>query len=218
MENKKTYTITNAIEAIKAEDKKKFVESVDLDIVLNLKNNQLKESLKGTVTLPHSFGEGKRVVVLCDDNDAKVALKAGAKEAGLDELKEKIEGGWMDFDVLLATPSVMPKIVTLGKVLGPKGLMPSPKNDTIVTDVAAGVESFLGGKTAYKMESGQGVVRSKVGNVALDSDKLAENISALIKSVNNDAKKFNPNPIKQITMSKTMGAGFRLDINDIIAS
>jgi large subunit ribosomal protein L1 len=221
MENNKNtqaLKIEDAIAKLSEQKKTKFTSSVDVDVVLQLKDKQLKESIRGSVDLPNSFGDPKKVVVICDKSRVKEALAAGAVAAGLEDIQEKITKNEVDFDVVIATPDVMPKIVALGKVLGPKGLMPSPKNGTITDNIAAAVESFKGGKVNFKMEQGQGVIRGKIGDVSMSSDKIQENFVIFMKSVFNEAKKLTPNPFKKVILTTTMGSGIKVDVNDIMSA
>ncbi len=211
-------TVDEAVALIPEMKKTKFVSSVDLDIVLNLKEKQLKESIRGSVDLPNTFGADKKVVVLCDPSKADEALKAGAVAAGLDDVSEKLLNNEIEFDVIVATPDVMPKIVKLGKVLGPKGLIPNPKNGTISDNIKKAVESFKGGKINFKMEAGQGVIRGKVAQVDMKPEAIKENILAYLKAVLAEARKLSPQPLKKVILTTTMGGGIKLDVNDIIAN
>ncbi len=211
-----TKNLDTALDLLPKVNKGKFVGSVDLDVVLRLKENQKKESVKGSVVFPNQFGGDKKIIVLCEEKDVAKALKAGATMAGLDDVKKKLMDGFGDFDVLIATPAVMPKIVELGKVLGPKGLMPNPKNETITTDIEKTIGSFMSGKMSYKMESGQGVIRVRVGKTDMAKEQLEQNIVTMLKTIMNDTRKFNANPFKKVVLTSSMGAGIKVDTNDII--
>lgn len=210
-------TLEEAIKILPEVSTSKFVGTVDINVQINLKDKNKKDSVKGSVTFPNQFGGDKKVVVICDEKDAAKAKKAGAVEAGLDEVVEKIEKGQVEFDVVVATPSVMPKIVKLGKVLGPKGLMPNPKNGTITDDPATAVESFKAGKHNFKMEQGQGVIRSKVAKLDMKPEQLTDNITTFLKSVLTETRKYGVNPFKQVLLKPTMGPSIKVDTNDIIA-
>jgi len=209
-------SLDEAVKVLPSLSKSKFVGSVDIDIVLNLKEKQKKEVIRGNVTLPHSMGDAKKVIVLCEEKDENTALKAGADKVGLQSVVDELMKGYSDFDVVIATPAVMPQLVKLGKVLGPKGLMPNPKNGTITTDLAKAVESFKAGKINFKSTPDQGTIRLKVAKVDMKADEIKDNTLSLLKSVFNKTKKLSGNPFKKITLSPTMGAGVRLDINDIM--
>jgi len=209
-------TIDEAIKLLPEVSKSKFVGSVDIDIVLNLKEKQKKEVVRGSVTLPHSLGDEKKVIVLCEEKDEKSALEAGAIKAGLDSVVEELMNGFGDFDIVIATPSIMPKIVRLGKVLGPKGLMPNPKNGTITTEVGKTVESFRAGKMNFKSAQDQATIRLKIAKVDMKADFIKDNLIAVLKAVQSETKKLTGTPFKKVTLSPTMGSGLRLDISDIM--
>lgn len=215
---KNTKSLEEATEIVKQISISKFDGSVDIDIVLNLKDKDKKESIKGTVLFPHAFQSDINIVALCEENLIDAAKKAGAIDAGLDNVVKKLEESKLDFDLVLATPNVMGKIAKLGKVLGPKGLMPSPKNGTITNDLEKTIKEFKAGKTSYKSEQKQGVIRTKIGKVTMESTQIKENIQTIIKEVINDTKKFGANVIKKVTLSPTMGPGVKVDVNDIIAN
>jgi large subunit ribosomal protein L1 len=211
-------SIKEASEILPQVTTSKFVGSVDIDVVLNLKEKQKKESIRGSISLPHSLGESKTVVAICEEKDEKAAIAAGAVAAGLAQIVEKIEKGWSDFDVVVATPEVMPKIVKLGKILGPKGLMPNPRTGTVTTNIPETVQSYKAGKTDFKMIVGQTVIRNKVAKTNMSPTEIEENIIAYLKSVFNEVKRLNgSNPFKKVTVAPTMGPGVKVDINDIIA-
>jgi large subunit ribosomal protein L1 len=213
----KTYSLNEASEMLPKLSTSRFVGAINVDIVLNLKEKQKKESIRGSVTLPNSMGDDKKVVVICEEKDEKAALAAGADKAGSDKLVEEILNGYSDFDILIATPSQMPKMVKLGKVLGPKGLMPNPKNGTVTTDVEKTVQSFKAGKLNFKSTPDQGVIRMKVAKADMKPEQIKENVVVLLKEVFNESKKYASNPFKKIVISPTMGAGVKLDVNDIMA-
>ncbi len=208
--------LKDAVEFVKSSSKTKFVGSVNIDILLNLRDKQKKETIRGSVNLPNSMGDDKKVIVFCEEKDSKAALEAGATKAGVDDLIAEIEKGYTGFDVVIATPSVMPKIARIARVLGPKGLMPNPKNGTITNDIAKTVKSFKAGRLNFKAAQDQGVIRLKVAKVDMDTDKISENVIAVLKSVLTESKKLVSSPFKKITLSPTMGAGVKLDINDIM--
>lgn len=212
----RTYTIEEASKLLPEISTSKFTGSVDIDIVLNLKEKQKKEIIRGSVTLPYSMGDSKRVAVICDEKDEKAALEAGAEMAGLKVVDEILNGN-LNFEVLIATPTVMGQMVKIGKILGPKGLMPNPKNGTVTTDVAKAVQSFKAGRLNFKSVPDQGVIRLKVAKLDMPAENIKENITALLKVVFNESKKLSSNPFKRVTVSPTMGAGLKLDVNDIMA-
>lgn len=215
IDTNRTYTLEEAAKLLPELSLSKFVGSVDVDIVLNLKEKQKKESIRGSVTLPFSMGDEKKVVVICEEKDEKAALAAGANKAGL-SVVDDIANGKIDFDVVIATPSVMGQLVKIGKILGPKGLMPNPKNGTVTTDVDKAVKSFKAGRLNFKSVPDQGAIRLKVAKLDMPVENIQENIIALLKVVFAESKKLSSNPFKKVTVSPTMGAGLKLDVNDII--
>jgi len=211
----KTYSLEEAVKLLPEISTSKFAGSVDIDIVLNLKEKQKKEIVRGGVTLPFSMGDSKKVAVICEEKDEKMATEAGADMAGL-KVVDAILGGDMSFDVIIATPTMMGQIGKVAKILGPKGLMPNPKNGTVTMDVTKAVQSFKAGRLNFKSVPDQGAIRLKVAKVDMPSENIQENIVALLKAVHNEAKKLSSNPFKKVTLSPTMGAGLKLDVNDII--
>lgn len=213
---KKPYSLDEATKLV-TQSGTKFTASVDLDIVLNLKEKDKKEVVRGSITFPHSLGEEKKVVVICEEKDSKAALDAGADKAG-PELVDEIANGYSDFDIVIATPAMMPKMVKLGKALGPKGLMPNPKNGTVTTDVAKAVATFKAGKFNFKSAQDQPVIRVKIAKVNMQPEEIKANLVTTLKAVASEAKKFASTPFKKVTLKSTMGPGIKLDVNDIMQS
>lgn len=209
-------TLEDAIEFIKGSTTSKFVGSVNIDILLNLKDK--KEVLRGSVTFPHSLGDEKKVIVFADEKEAKIALAAGADKVGLDDLLKEVLDGFTDFDVVISTSSAMPKIVRAAKILGPKGLMPNPKNGTVVqsADLEKSVKSFKAGKINFKSIQDQGTIKLKIGKLDMPTQSIAENTIELFKSIIAEAKKGGMGLFKKITISPTMGASVKVEVNDII--
>ena len=170
----KNYTLREASSLVKEVNTTKFDASIDLHIRLGVDPKKADQAIRGTVTLPHGTGKTKRVLVLCTPDKEADARAAGADYVGLDEFVQKIEGGWVDVDVIVATPSVMPKIGKLGKILGPRNLMPNPKTGTVTNDVAAAVNEVKGGKIAFKVDKA-GIVHASIGRVSFTPEKIAEN-------------------------------------------
>jgi large subunit ribosomal protein L1 len=213
----KQYTVAQAAELLPKLSTSKFAGSVDIDVVLSLSEKQLKETVRGSVVFPHQFGKEVKVLVFAEEKDAKAALEAGADFAGLEDLMDKVEKGTLEFDVVIATPAVMPKIAKLGRVLGPKGLMPNPANQTVTPDVVKAIASYKAGKQDFKM-SEQGAIRGKVAKVDLAPEQIAANINAFLKSVYNEAKKLNGQPFRKITVSPTMGSPVKIDVTTVSES
>jgi large subunit ribosomal protein L1 len=209
-------SIDEAIKLLPEVSKSKFVGSVDVDVLLNLKEKQKKEVIRGSVSLPNSFGEDKKVIVFCEENLVKEALEAGATKAGMEELVKELEAGFNDFDIVVATPSAMPKLVKLGKILGPKGLMPNPKNGTISQEVGKAVSSFKSGRLNFKSIQDHGVIKMRIAKLDMTPEQIKENLLAFFKAVQVEVKKYAANPYKQVIIKPTMGTSLKIDVNDII--
>src|ERR1700709_2082132 len=207
----KMYSLKEASALVKEVNTTKFDSSVDLHIRLGVDPKKADQAIRGTVSLPHGTGKTKKVLVLCTPDKENDARGAGADYVGLDEFITKIEGGWTDVDVIVATPSVMPKIGRLGKVLGPRNLMPNPKTGTVTNDVAAAVNEVKGGKIAFKVDK-SGIVHASIGRVSFGPEKIAENsaelINAIIKLKPSTAKGIY---LKGVSMASTMSPGITLD-------
>jgi large subunit ribosomal protein L1 len=216
VDKNKYYTLKEASSLVKEVNTTKFDSSVDLHIRLGVDPKKADQSIRGTVNLPHGTGKTKRVLVLCTPDKEADAKAAGADYVGLDEFIQKIEGGWVDVDVIIATPSVMPKIGKLGKVLGPRNLMPNPKTGTVTNDVAAAVNEVKGGKIAFKVDKA-GIVHASIGRVSFSPEKLQENsqelINAIIKAKPATAK---GTYVKSVFMASSMSPGIALDAKAFI--
>lgn len=211
----KQYTLAEASALVKSINCTKFDSSVDMHIRLGVDPKKADQAIRGTVSLPHGTGKTKRVLVLCPPEKEAEAKAAGADFVGLDEYVAKIEGGWTDVDVIVATPSVMPKIGRLGKVLGPRNLMPNPKTGTVTNDVAAAVTEVKGGKIAFKIDK-TGIIHASIGRVSFDPKKIAENAQELI----NTLVRMKPATakgiyLKGISMAATMSPGMMIDTKSI---
>jgi len=211
VDKNKFYSLKEASALVKEVNTTKFDASVDLHVRLGVDPKKADQSIRGTVNLPHGTGKTKRALVLCTPDKEADARAAGADFVGLDEYIQKIEGGWVDVDVIIATPSVMPKIGRLGKVLGPRNLMPNPKTGTVTNDVAAAVNEVKGGKIAFKVDKA-GIIHASIGRVSFSSEKLTENsqelISAIIKAKPATAK---GTYVKSVFMASSMSPGIALD-------
>src|SRR5919107_5906462 len=185
VDKNKEYPLADAAALVKEVNLTKFDSSVDVHVRLGVDPKKADQQVRGTVTLPHGTGKTKRVLVLCTPDKENDARSAGADYVGLDEFITKIEGGWTDVDVIVATPSVMPRIGRLGKILGPRNLMPNPKTGTVTNDVAAAVNEVKGGKIAFKVDKA-GIIHASIGRVSFTPEKLADNanefVHALIKA------------------------------------
>ncbi|ULQ58150.1 50S ribosomal protein L1 [Flavihumibacter rivuli] len=216
VDSNKIYTLKEASSLVKEVNTTKFDASVDLHIRLGVDPKKADQAVRGTVTLPHGTGKTKRVLVLCTPDKENDAKAAGADHVGLDEFIQKIEGGWTDIDVIIATPAVMPKIGKLGKVLGPRNLMPNPKTGTVTNDVAAAVNEVKGGKIAFKVDKA-GIVHASIGRVSFGPEKIAENSQELINAI----LKLKPATakgtyLKGISMASTMSPGITVDTKSFI--
>jgi large subunit ribosomal protein L1 len=211
IDNNKTYTLAEASALVKSLNCTKFDSSVDVHIRLGVDPKKADQAIRGTVSLPHGTGKTKTVLVLCTPDKEAEAKAAGADYVGLDEYVTKIDGGWTDVDVIIATPSVMPKIGRLGKVLGPRNLMPNPKTGTVTNDVAAAVTDVKGGKIAFKVDKA-GIIHASIGRVSFEPTKIAENaqelINTLIRMKPATAKGIY---VKGVSMASTMSPGITVD-------
>src|SRR5438552_16995621 len=183
LEKNKAYSLKEASTLVKQVNTTKFDASVDLHVRLGVDPKKADQAIRGTVTLPHGTGKTKKVLVLCTPDKEADAKSAGADFVGLDEFIQKIEGGWVNVDVNIATPSVMPKIGKLGKILGPRNLMPNPKTGTVTNNVGDAVNEVKGGKIAFKVDK-SGIVHASIGRVSFTPDKIANNGHELINAIN----------------------------------
>jgi large subunit ribosomal protein L1 len=217
VDKNKLYSLKEASALVKEVNVTKFDSSVDLHVRLGVDPKKADQSIRGTVNLPHGTGRTKKVLVLCNPDKEADARAAGADYVGLDEYIQKIEGGWVDVDVIIATPSVMPKIGKLGKVLGPRNLMPNPKTGTVTNDVAAAVNEVKGGKIAFKVDKA-GIIHASIGRVSFTPEKLMENsqelISAIIRAKPATAK---GTYVKSVFMASSMSPGIALDAKAFLA-
>ncbi len=215
VERTKEYPIEDAVKLVKELAYAGFDESVDLAVNLNVDPRKSDQMVRGAVVLPHGTGKKVRVLVFAKGEKEKEALEAGADYVGAEDLVEKIQKGWLDFDKAVATPDVMPLVGKLGRILGPRGLMPNPKVGTVTFDVAKAVKELKAGKVEYRVDKG-GIIHIPVGRVSFDEKALVENIKAAIDSI----LKAKPPAvkgkyIKRITLSSTMGPGVRIDLQSI---
>jgi large subunit ribosomal protein L1 len=215
-EAEKPYTLDKASSLVKDCSTTKFDASVDLAVRLGVDPRKANQMVRGTVSLPHGTGKDVKVLVLCPPDQDKEALDAGADYVGLDEYVTKIKGGWTDVDVIITTPQVMGKVGALGRVLGPRGLMPNPKSGTVTMDVAKAVTDVKAGKIDFKVDK-FGIIHVSVGKVSFEASKIEENanelISTLVKLKPASAK---GSYIKSITMSSTMGPGIKIDFRSLV--
>jgi len=207
----KAHSVADASKVVKEISTTKFDASVDLAIRLGVDPRKANQMVRGTVTLPHGTGKTMRVLAIVTPDKEAEAKAAGADYVGLDEYVEKIKGGWTDVDVIITMPSVMGKVGALGRVLGPRGLMPNPKTGTVTMDVGKAVQDAKGGKIDFKVDKA-GIIHAAVGKVSFDADKLAENANELLQTI----LKLKPSSakgtyVKSVTMSSTMSPGIIID-------
>ena len=211
VEAHKIYPISEAVDLLNELAKTKFEESFDVSVNLGVDPRKSDQVVRGATTLPHGTGKAVRVAVFAQGDNAEKATAAGADIVGFEDLAETIKGGEMDFDVLIATPDAMRLVGQLGKVLGPRGLMPNPKTGTVTPDVEGAVANAKAGQIQFRTDRA-GIIHGRVGKVGFDSDKIKENLEALLE----DLKKAKPSSAKgvylrKITLSTTMGPGLSID-------
>jgi len=219
VEKCKAANIEEAIKKVQdlaATKKRKFVESIDVALNLGIDAKQSDQTVKGSIMLPHGSGKKVRVIVFTGNEDQKkTALEAGAILAGLDELLVKVEGGFLDFDCCVATPDVMPKISKLAKKLGPRGLMPSPKNGTVTPDVKKAVTDAMKGKINFKNDKG-GTVHCMIGKVDFDAKNLLENVQSAVKAIKSSKPESSKGKfIRELYLSSTMGPSVQVAIESV---
>ncbi|MFT4522253.1 MAG: large subunit ribosomal protein L1 [Bacteroidia bacterium] len=215
VDKEKLYSLSEASTLVKEISYTKFDASVDLDVKLGVDPRQANQMVRGVATLPHGTGKNVRVLVLCSPDKEEEAKAAGADHVGLDEYIEKISGGWVDIDVIITMPSVMAKIGRLGRILGPRNLMPNPKSGTVTMEVGKAVEEVKAGKIDFKVDK-SGIIHSSIGKSSFTHDKLEENAKEFIQTL----YRLKPSASKgtyfqSITLSSTMSPGIKIDAKTI---
>ncbi|MCE2712350.1 MAG: 50S ribosomal protein L1 [Cryomorphaceae bacterium] len=213
----KPYSLTDACDLVKGISTTKFDASVDISVRLGVDPRKANQMVRGTVALPHGTGKDVRVLVLCTPDKEAEAKAAGADHVGMDDYIEKIKGGWTDIDVIITMPSVMGKVGALGRILGPRGLMPNPKTGTVTMEVGKAVEEVKAGKIDFKVDK-YGIVHSSVGKVSFEGGKIRDNAHELIQTL----LKLKPSAakgtyIKSIYLSSTMSPGIQVDTKSVVA-
>ncbi len=213
----KSYTLAEAAALLKEITFTKFDASADIDVRLGVDPRKADQNVRGVVSLPHGTGKVVRVLVLCTADAEAAAKEAGADYVGLDEYIAKIKGGWTDVDVIITQPQIMGKLGPLGRILGPRGLMPNPKSGTVTPDVAKAVKEVKQGKIDFKVDK-KGIVHTSIGKVSFDPEKICENAQAFIATL----VKLKPNTakgtyIKSVYLSSTMSPGIKIDVKSIDA-
>ena len=209
------YKLEEASKLVKEISNPNFDASVDIDVRLGVDPRKPNQMVRGIVTLPHGTGKTKKVLVLCTADKEEEAKNAGADYVGLDDYINKIKEGWTDMDVVITMPSVMPKVGPLGKVLGPRGLMPNPKSGTVTNDIGQAVEEIKKGKIDFKVDK-YGIIHTSIGKVSFDAQKIYENAKEFLNTI----KKLKPAASKgtymrSITISSTMSPGVKIDPSDL---
>ena len=213
VDREKLYSSDEAIDILMSSKSPKFDETIDVAVNLGVDPRHAEEAIRGTVALPAGTGKEVAILVIAEGDDVKKALDAGADFAGSDEYFEKINSGWTDIDIIIATPDMMPSLGKLGKVLGPKKLMPNPKSGTVTKDVAKAVKEMKGGKIEFRVDK-YGIIHSGIGKMSFTKDQIHSNLDTLMKAV----LKARPSSLKgvyvnKITLSSTMGPGIKIDKN-----
>lgn len=209
------YTLDEATKILKDINYTKFDASVDIDVRLGVDPKKADQLIRGVATLPHGTGKEVKVLVLCTPEKEQEAQDAGADHVGLDDYIKKIEGGWIDVDVIVTMPSVMAKVGKLGRVLGPRGLMPSPKAGTVTPDIGKAVKDIKAGKIDFKVDK-FGIIHAGVGKISFDPDKIRDNVNEIVQVI----ARLKPSSakgtyFKSINLSSTMSPGIKIDANSI---
>ncbi len=215
-DKKTVYTLADAADVVKKITYTKFDASVDIDIRLGVDPRKANQMVRGVVTLPHGTGKTVRVLVLCTPDKEEEAKAAGADYVGLDEYIDKIKGGWTDVDVVITMPSVMAKVGALGRVLGPRGLMPNPKAGTVTMDIGKAVEDVKGGKIDFKVDK-FGIVHASIGKVSFEKEKLVDNAKELIQTINRLKPAASKGTyVRSIYLSSTMSPGVAVESKSVV--
>lgn len=215
VDNEKLYSLEEAMALVKEVNTTKFDASVDIHVRLGIDPRKADQALRGTANLPHGTGKTKSVLVFCTPDKEQEAKDAGADFVGMDEMITKIQGGWTDFDVAIATPTVMAQVGKVARILGPRGLMPNPKTGTVTMDIASAVSDVKGGKVAFRADK-YGIVHSPVGRVSFDDNKLKENANELLHTlVRMKPSSAKGTYLKSITVASTMSPGIKVDAKSV---
>ena len=217
VDRNKRYTLQEGLKLVRETARAKFDETVELSIRLGVDPRQADQNVRGTVTLPHGMGKTVRVLAFAKGDKEKEAQDAGADFVGGDELIKKISEGWLDFDKAVATPDMMPAVGRIGKVLGPRGLMPNPKTGTVSTDIARAVKEIKAGKLEFRVDKA-GIVHVPIGKASFAAEQLNDNATAVISSIlRAKPASAKGNYIRGVTLSTTMGPGIKVDLSQVRA-
>lgn len=216
IENGKAYTIEEAAQLVKEITFTKFDASVDIDVRLGVDPRKANQMVRGVVTLPHGTGKEVRVLVLCTPDKVEEAQAAGADYVGLDEYIEKLKSGWTDIDIIITMPAIMGKIGALGRILGPRGLMPNPKSGTVTMEIGKAVKEVKQGKIDFKVDK-FGIVHTSIGKVTFDAEKIKDNAREFMATI----QKLKPSSakgtyVKSVFLSSTMSPGIKLDLKSLL--
>jgi large subunit ribosomal protein L1 len=207
--------LSDAAEVVKKITYTKFDASVDIDIRLGVDPRKANQMVRGVVTLPHGTGKVVRVLVLCTPDKEDEAKEAGADYVGLDEYVDKIKGGWTDVDVIITSPNVMPKVGALGRILGPRGLMPNPKAGTVTMEIGKAVQDVKGGKIDFKVDK-FGIIHASIGKVSFETEKIVENAKELIQTINRlKPAAAKGTYVRSIFLSSTMSPGIEVETKSV---
>lgn len=216
VDSTRQYGLNEAMDLVKDANVARFDASVDIHINLGVDPRKADQALRGTVVLPHGTGKTKRVLVFCTPDKEQEAIAAGADYAGLDEYIQKVSDGWLDFDVIVAMPSVMAQIGRLGRVLGPRGLMPNPKSGTVTMDVGQAVSEVKGGKVAFRVDK-YGIVHSPIGRISFEQEKLAQNAREIVTTlIRMKPSTVKGTYLKSVSVASTMSPGVKIDTKEFI--
>jgi len=212
LDRNKFYTVEDAVKLVKERAKAKFDETIEIAFNLGIDPKQSDQNVRGVISLPHGTGKSVRVAVFAKGERAEAAKKAGADIVGADDLAERVQAGQMDFDRVIASPDMMVTVGKLGKVLGPRGLMPNPKLGTVTNDIAEAVKAAKGGQVEYRAQK-EGIVHAGVGKASFSEQALVENVKALFNAVSRAKPAGSKGTyIKKVSLSSTMGPGVKLDL------
>ncbi|MES2208521.1 MAG: 50S ribosomal protein L1 [Pseudomonadota bacterium] len=218
VDRSKQYVLDEALALVKELASAKFDESIDLSVNLGIDPRKSDQAVRGAVVLPAGTGKSSRVAVFAQAEKAKIALEAGADIVGFEDLAEKIKGGFLDFDVVIATPDAMRIVGQLGQVLGPRGLMPNPKVGTVTPDVATAVKNAKAGQVQYRADKG-GIIHCTIGRASFNADALKLNLKAMIDALIKAKPAASKGVyVRKVSLSSTMGAGIRLETSSVLAA
>ena len=213
----KEYLLTDAVDVLKGQKSVKFDETVDMAVNLGVDPRHADQIVRGTISLPHGTGKEVKVLVLCKGENVVAAEGAGADFVGADDYIDKIKGGWMDIDVIIATPDMMASVGKIGRVLGPRGLMPNPKSGTVTTDVAKAVKEVKSGRIEFRVDK-YGIIHAAVGKLSFEGNQLVDNAKSLMGALMRAKPVASKGTyLKKVSITSTMGPGLKLDKNEFTA-